>query len=115
MAQRGLQEGMILKKQKELMEEIKRNEMIRKNQRMNSKITLFFKYIRSENDDDLLPIEFKATTKLKDVLEKYKNESNNQNVRFMLDEQELSLDDERSLGEIEEINDAEEIRVEPIS
>ena len=46
---------------------------------------------------------------------KYKTDSNNQNVRFMLDEQELASNDERALGEIEEINDGEEIRVEPSS
>ena len=111
----AVQAGKIFKEQKELMEKLKRNEMIRKNQKMNRKITLFFKFIRSEYDFDLLPIDFKATTKLKDVFEKYKNDSNNQNVRFMLDEQELELNDERLLGEIEEINDGEEIRVEPSS
>ena len=86
--------------------------MIRQNQRMTRKIIIFFKFIRSEYDFDSLPIEFKANTKLKYALEKYKHDSNKQNVRFMLDEQELSLNDERSLGEIEEINDGEEIRVE---
>jgi hypothetical protein len=113
--QQALQMGKILKEQKELMEKIKRNEMIRQNQRMNRKIILFFKFIRSEEDFDLLPIQFKATTKLKDVFEKYKNDSNNQNVRFMLDEQELDINDERKLGEIEEINNGEEIRVESSS
>ena len=113
--QQAKQMGKILKGQKELMEEIKRNEMIRKNHRMNRNITLFFKFIRSEYDFDLLPIEFKATTKLKDALEKYKNDSNNQNVRFMLNEEVLEPNDERTLVEIEEINDGEEIRVKPSS
>jgi len=113
--QQAIQMGKILKGQKELMEEIKRNEMIRQNQRMNRNITLFFKFIRSEYDFDLLPIEFKATTKLKDAFAKYKNDSNNQNVRFMLNEEELEPNDERTLGEIEEINNGEEIRVKPSS
>jgi len=109
------QMGKIRKGQKELMDKIKRNEMIRQNQRMTRKITIFFKFFRSENYFDLLHIEFKANTKLKDVLEKYKHDSNKQNVRFMLDEQELSDNDERTLGEIEEINDGEEIRVKSSS
>jgi len=113
--QQAKQMGKILKEQKELMEKIKRNEMIRQNQRMNRNITLFFKFIRSEYDFDLLPIEFKATTKLKDAFEKYKNDSNNQNVRFMLNEEVLEPNDERTLGEIEEINNGEEIRVKPSS
>ena len=111
----AIQMGKILKEQKELMEKIKRNEMIRQHQRMSRKITLFFKFIRTEYDFDLLPIEFKATTKLKDVFEQYKNDSNNQNVRFMLDEEELEPNDERLLGEMKEINDGEEIRVVSIS
>ena len=110
-----IQMGKNLKGLKELMDKIKRNEMIRQNQRMARKITIFFKFIRSENDFDLLPIEFKANTKLKDVLEKYKHDSNKQNARFILDEQELSDNDERTLGEIEEINDGEEIRVKSSS
>ena len=111
----NIQYGKILKKQNELMEKIIRNEMIRQNEKMSRKITLTFKLIGSKNDNDLLPIEFKATTKLKDVLEKYKNDSNNRNIKFMIGGQELVSNDERLLGEIEEINDGGEIRVEPNS
>ena len=111
MKQVAIQQGKILKQQKDMM--IKLNEINKKNElyRKTCDMTLFFK-----NNNDIfspLPINVKADQFLFELLHEYKVKSGYQNVRFFFHGKELIYNENSPivLHEIEGLRTGEEIIV----
>ena len=104
--QQAFQIGQLMKKQKELVERIKRNEEKRKNE--DREITLFFNH-----NYDILPLTFRQNTMVCEALQKYLEETNKQNIKFKFEDQELIMDTSgKTLREVEGLVNGAEIIVE---
>ena len=108
MRQQAIQIGKTLKQQKQMMEQLNRNRIEREKQRQTCEMVIFFKY-----NDDMLPITVKADQFLSELLQEYKTQSGNQNVRFFFHEQELifNANSPTVLHEIKGLRTGEEIIV----
>ena len=108
MRQQAIQIGKTLKQQKQMMEQLNRNRIEREKQRQTCEMVIFFKY-----NDDMLPITVKADQFLSELLQEYKTQSGNQNVRFFFHEQELifNTNSPTVLHEIKGLRTGEEIIV----
>ena len=104
----GIQIGKTLLEQKKLMEQIQRNRKEREEKRKKCEMVIFFKY-----NDDILPITVKADQFLFELLQEYKNQSGNQNVKFFFHGDELVCSDNSPLvlNEINGLRTGEEIIV----
>ena len=104
----GIQIGKTLLEQKKLMEQIQRNRKEREEKRKKCEMVIFFKY-----NDDILPITVKADQFLFELLQEYKNQSGNQNVKFFFHGDELVYNENSPvvLHEINGLRTGEEIIV----
>ena len=109
MKKQARQCGELLKKQKKLVEEMERQEQIRKEKKKNQEYTVFFNH-----NYDILPITFKPGTTIAEALKKYLEDSHKQNVTFKFEEELLDPNDSsgKKLGEIEGFANGAEITVE---
>ena len=104
--QQARQIGQLLKRQKELMEEIKRKEEARNNE--DRDIILFFNH-----NYDILPLTFKQSTFVSEALMKYLEQTNKQNVKFKFEDIELKIDNSaKTLKDIKGLVNGAEIIVE---
>ena len=106
--QQAIQMGKTLLEQKKMMENIHRMRKEREEKRKTCEMVIFFKY-----NDDMLPITVKADQFLSELLQEYKTQSGNQNVRFFFHEQELifNTNSPTALHEIKGLRTGEEIIV----
>ena len=104
--QQARQIGELLKRQKELIEEMKIKEEARKNE--DRKIIIFFNH-----NYDILPLEFRQSTLISEALMKYMEESKKENPKFKYEGLELKIDTSgKSLRDIEGLLNGSEIIVE---
>ena len=104
--QQARQIGQLLKRQKELMEEMKRKEEARKNE--DRDIILFFNH-----NYDILPLTFKQSTFVSEALMKYLEQTSKQNVKFKFEDIELKIDSSaKTLKDIKGLVNGAEIIVE---
>ena len=100
------QNGELLKRQKELVEEMKKKEEARKNE--DREIILFFKH-----NYNVLPLEFRQSTLISEALMKYMELSKKENPKFKFEDLELKVDASgKSLREIKGLLNGSEIIVE---
>jgi hypothetical protein len=104
----AIQIGKTLLEQKKIMEQIHKNRAERENRRKTCEMVIFFKY-----NDDILPINIKADQFLFELLQEYKTQSGNQNVKFYFHGEELvfNTNSPTVLHEINGLRTGEEIVV----
>ena len=105
----GYEMGEILKKQKQIMNQIIIIEDAREKQRKNGDLVLAFNH----NNDygELFTITIKANEFVASLVNEYVKHTNNRNVRLFFKENELTENDARCLYEIEGLVSGEEIIV----
>ena len=105
----GYEMGEILKKQKQIMNQIIIIEDAREKQRKNGDLVLYFNH----NNDygELFTITIKANEFVALLVDEYVKHTNNRNVRLFFKENELTENDARYLYEIEGLVSGEEIIV----
>ena len=106
--QLGIQMGTILLEQKTIMERINAIRIEREKKRRTCDMYLFFKY-----NNDITPISINASQFLFELLNEYKNQTGNQNVRFFFKGEELvfNTNSPKVLYEINGLRSGEEIIV----
>ena len=99
--------GQTLLKQKKLMEQINQNRAKREEQRKNGELVLFFNH-----NDDLISITVNASIYVSQLLDKYIQTTQKNNVKLIFKGNELNINDARALYEIEGLVSGEEIIVQ---
>ena len=93
--------GALLKKQKDLVERMKRNEEQKQNE--DKEVIIFFNH-----NYDILPLSFKQnSTMVCEALSKYIEQTQKNNVKFKYEGIELNKEDFKSLKELGIINGSE--------
>lgn len=93
--------GALLKKQKELVERMKRNEEQKQNE--DREVIIFFNH-----NYDILPLSFKqSSTMVCEALSKYIEQTQKNNAKFKYEGIELNKEDFKSLKELGIINGSE--------
>ena len=93
--------GALLKKQKDLVERMKRNEEQKQNE--DKEVIIFFNH-----NYDILPLSFKQnSTMVCEALSKYIEETKKNNAKFKYEGNELNKEDFKSLKELGIINGSE--------
>ena len=107
----AIQLGEILKKQNEIMDQIKINGQINDQQRKTGEIVLFFKH--ADHNYDILPLTFTADQMVVEALTEYMTKSGKNNVKFYFKGKELKVNDTsgKLLYEVEGLKSGEEIKV----
>ena len=99
--------GQTLLKQKKLMEQINQNRAKREEQRKNGELVLFFNH-----NDDLISITVNASIYVSQLLDKYIQTTQKNNVKLIFKGNEFNENDARCLYEIEGLVSGEEIIVQ---
>ena len=99
--------GQTLLKQKKLMEQISQNRIKREEQRKNGELVLFFNH-----NDDLISITVKANIMIPELIDKYAQTTQKNNIKLIFKGNELNINDARALYEIEGLVSGEEIIVQ---
>ena len=99
--------GQTLLKQKKLMEQISQNRKKREEERKNGELVLFFNH-----NDDLISITVKANIMIPELIDKYAQKTQKNNIKLIFKGNELNENDARALYEIEGLVSGEEIIVQ---
>ena len=89
------------------MEQISQNRIKREEQRKNGELVLFFNH-----NDDLISITVKANIMIPELIDKYAQTTQKNNIKLIFKGNELNINDARALYEIEGLVSGEEIIVQ---